>query len=330
MSTSTTYRPGELTEEQRAAIAERARRDRLRNELLPVLRQRLHASARRLSRYGSVPATELSTLTRRMEKADSVEEFRSLAVSMGRIEAARTGGVFPHLALPIHIAQGKDMAQRIGLQFDVAQLALEFESIGRTAIGLDLELAELAIAQHKVVVVAELARTAEIGRTTLALDELRAMLDRLDISVSDALADAECLNKTVAAIQDTLGSMGFRVANPIVGGHVTLVFGNSDDGRVAQVEVSGNGDHVEIMSRFSNPGDAVPGEHPDADAVCEPAVLDQANFHREIEGTPGLRVSRIRTPERPTRGSAMPGTPAATARRPSQGNSGPTQRRIVR
>jgi hypothetical protein len=312
MSRSRTYRAFEFTQEQLAEMAHRHRRERL----APV-RDRVRSELRVGLRHDrALTAGDVARLDRSLERASTIEELRQVAVDVARTERPKAATV-----------EANALAALAGARFDLVRMVAELDSIERAALGLDVEL-PIARARDLAARASGAIRRGQTAGGQRALDELRGALDDLDRQLDDALAEAECRKRTIAAVVDALAEMGFAPTHSATDDGV-VIFGQTTDGRTASVKVGTTDDSVGVMSTFTDPVHAVQPGDKAAQEICEPAVLDQAAFHRKMAAAPGLSGGAVRSASRPTRSAR--GTADGAARRwRRESSSPPPARRLER
>lgn len=328
MSRSQTYRPTYLTEEQRRELTRQAHHARFRSDLLPTLRDHVCRCADGLAGQGRLPESLRVSLERRLSTVTTLESLRSLATELAPSSVlptaatsnthvattgipAQGGGITPTVlsATAAALGQEVDMA---GCQFDLFYLRSELSSLRRTADELDLQLADEPRAIVAVDVVAAALEGGDGAAALAALNEARVQVERLGDLVDEAIAAAECTNRTTEAVLGTLAAMGFAVREVVTAEEGTVVVATGPDGRQACVEVIGTEGEAGCNAEFTDPGDAVSLDHPDAGDTCLPAVADSADFHRLLAGRRDLVVGPIEASDRPTRGSARISRPGVS------------------
>jgi hypothetical protein len=355
MSRSATYRPIQLSAAALAAVKEQSRRDEFRARMIAALRQEVRYSTRQLDRGALLPGAEAARLYLRVEGAKSVAELRSLAVLIGGmsvpVAAMDTPRSAPSLlaapptagprasAVPLIAksalprtdgpASPDDRgAEKAGLTFDLSRLDFELVSIERTAGGLKIELAALEPGRSQLTLASRLVAAGDLRGAAQLIADVQTVVARLDDEIDRALCAAECRAQTIAAVRQTLAAMGFASSTPVISADTTTVLAHAANGRQAEVEVYTAAGQIELASTFTDPATAVSSEHALAGELCEQAVLDQAEFHRGIQGIPGIQPGRICAVARPSRGAATGAANAARSRRgAAQPRSATRQRR---
>lgn len=309
MSRSRTYRPVQLSAAEVAAIAERSRRERVQASVLPILREQIELAAAEMARNGQLPAVAIARLGHDVALAGSVSELTVLASaieSQTLLPEVRVSSPTSKMGLPLDSLELTSIdltPHRRPIAFETAVLAVELEldSIDRAAGELHLELDGVAALRARV----------DIARSLIACDvhpeativSLRKDLNVIDRALDLATAEAECRRQTMDAVVGILRSMGYNVGPPQLDVDGTVLGAVGSNGRTARVALVGGTEGVGIDATFADASHAVPSDHVHAEAVCEPAVMDQITFQREVEQRLSFAVGAVKADGQPTRAS---------------------------
>lgn len=323
MSRSTTYRPIELTAEERAELERKAHALQLAEEILPQLRSRWETNLRRaavsLGTKGELRSERIDGLRRSLQTAQSVDEVRAAAAAILELER----GALTRSDLRLPARPGLTDGRRTS-----APLTDERPSSTEAAIFeidfLDVELTALTRAAHDLGLTHD---TADESR--LVVDELRLLLlsgkpfdatnrlahaaetmRRLRAEVDAARALVACQERTAETVTATLTRLGFDVSRSIDGGTISLA-ALAADGREADIEIAGaDGTSVLLTADVDDPSSSVPEDDPAAGEVCIGAATVGVEVHRDLGMASGLEVGRVTAKDRPTRAR-----PSATAKK---------------
>lgn len=142
------------------------------------------------------------------------------------------------------------------------------------------------------------------------LSDAATALDEIDRQIETALTLIETRRYTISRAADVLREMGFSIES---GDGSTLV-ARSGTGQHTRVTLGTDPQGgFQMITSVTDPADAVPVDHPEADDVCEPAVRTALEFHRSMERTDGLGLGRVTTDEHPRRGGVSVERPTSDA-----------------
>lgn len=294
MSTSQTYRPAHLTEEQRRELAAAFARSRLHDDVLPAIRQQAAVQARALEAQGRLPQGTAIVVEERLAGTASLAEVQAIASEVH-------GGP----------------ARRAALELQLVHLEADLHSLERVAA--DGTIPEPTVAPSTLAV-HEARATLEDGRLEDAaarLVDAQQRIASLDAEVTDQLAAVEVRRRTEAAVLDALRTLGFEPQPLEEHDAGSLVVAARGDGHRARIEVSQVDGATSFTASFTDPGDAVGSQHPEAGSVCDPAVDDAAAFHGHLNQRADLELGPVVAARRPTRGVGRAPT-GRGARRPMQ------------
>ncbi len=320
MSRSEAYRPVHLSEEVRRELAERCRENR-QAHVLPRLRAHIHSLAER--RCAS-PAT-VASLLERVDSTVELGELRRLAVDITRAPNASSeqgGG----LGRPAWLGHRTNDASAVEVSFDLERCRAQLRSLEQEAAQLGLRLADTEVVAELLADTDRALAGGRVRASSTSVGEIDRKLRAMDGAVLDALAAAECRAKAVEAASRALIALGYEPHVDGLAEQTTVLRAVDPTGASAEVVVTSIDDEIGVTSTFTDPASAVPVRHPDADALCEPAVAHQVEFSRHL-ATPDLLPDRPEAAERPSRSSLRPVIePPPTRRR--RGAANPNHRRL--
>ncbi len=332
MSRSTTYRPIELTAEERAELNRRAHARQLAEEILPELRTRWDLQLRRtqvsLGEHNGAGLERTAGLRQTLRQAGSLDEFRSAAAAV--VETVWSSAPRREVRLPSSPSLGRHEpdpwsagsgdTRLVEVLVEVEIIDVELDAVEHSAKKLDVSLATLAAARQLVEEARKLLTEQQVEGGAQRVALARTAVGRLRAEVDDARAAAECGKRATAAITATLSGLGFELSQSVTGRTVNIS-ARAVDGRAADVEITGGTDAGQVLVTVDvdDPASAVPGDHPAAHEVCATSAAVAVEVHRDLGNQRGLAAGRVTTAGRPTRGGMS--APAKKRRRTVDNNA---------
>lgn len=323
MSRSTTYRPIELTAEERAELERKAHALQLAEDVLPHLRSRWETNLRRaaasLGERGGLPAKRVEELQLSLQSAASLDDMRAAAAEIVQLERdALPRGEAQLPTRPIATGGRSTSAPSTNEQsssteltmFDIDFVEAEFAALARAARELNLT----ADAADESLRAVDEARLLLLDRrpvdASIRLDEAADAMSRLRAEIDETRAQTECQERTANTVVATLTRLGFDVSQSVDGSTISIS-ALAADGREATVELAGgDGATVLVTADVDDPGSSVPDGDPAAGEVCIGAATVGVEVHRDLGRANGLEAGQVTAAGRPTRGQ-----PSAVANR---------------
>lgn len=331
MSSSTTYRPVVLSEEQRAAIARQAMVARIRDRLLPELVERAQERLALAEQSAVLTAAQVASLTTTLATATEVGQVRTVvrALPVPSATTARTTAVAPPTvafsstiaspdltsapptltSIPPTLRGATSSPTTAGAPVDDLGWRIE-EEISRARVAgadaRDLGLDVAAILAEVEGLIAGARRHAAEGADGLASSHLAAVGERLDgveRRIEDRLADAEERRATLAMITGFVRQMGLDVHLASDQGGVARIRGQAGDGRSLDLRIEAGEDARQVLvAQARDMGHALPPDHPHAGDLCDPAVSMGRQLQSLIDESPDLVGGPLRDLHPPIRG----------------------------
>ncbi len=314
MSTSTTYRPIELTAEERAELDRKAHASQLAEEILPQLRSRwetqLHRAQTSLGERGSIGLERVEGLRQSLQDATSIDEIRSTAAAimdLDRGSLSRGESRLP--ATPSLSRRGSsrpdgdvEHAEPDDLLIEIDLVDVELAVLTRAALDLGIASDALVVSRRSVEKTRRLQASGQSTEAATCLAQATESLDSLRADVDEGRAAAECQERTATTVAATLTRLGFDVSRSTSGGTVSIS-AHASDGREADVEIAGgHGAGVSMTLDVDDPGTSVPEGDPAATDICVAAATVGVEVHRDLGTEDGLAAGRVTAAGRPTRG----------------------------
>lgn len=322
MSRSTTYRPIELTVEERAELDRKAHASQLAEEVLPQLRSRWETQLRRaqtsLGERGAIGLERIEGLRLKLRVATSIEEIRSTAdaildfergsLSRGESRLPATPNLSGHgtnrPAADVARAEPDDVL------VDIELVDVELAVLARAASDLGIAPDALVVSRRSVEVSRSLQASGQLTEAAACMAQATEALHRLRADVDEARAAAECQERTATTVAATLTRLGFDVSRSASGGTINIS-AHAADGREADVEIAGGrGAEVFLTLDVDDPASSVSDGDPAASDVCVAAATVGVEVHRDLGKKGGLAAGQVIAAGRPTRGR-----PSATAKK---------------
>lgn len=314
MSTSTTYRPIELTAEERAELDRKAHASQLAEEILPQLRSRWETQLLRaqvsLGERSAIGLERINELQQSLRDAGSIEEIRSTAAAIMGFEQGSLSRGETRLPAAPGLSRRECSGPAVDLErsdsanvlIDIELVDVELAVLARAASDLGIAPDALVVSQRSVEESRSLQAGGLLTEAATRLAQATESLHRLRTEVDEARAATECQERTATTVAATLTRLGFDVSRS-TSGRTVNISAHAADGREADVEIAGgHGAGISMTLDVEDPASSVPDGDPAASDVCVGAATVGVEVHRDLGKEGGLAAGQVTAAGRPTRG----------------------------